>query len=336
MDESPIRKKTQPKKPAAAKKPTSRAKKAVPAGEALKETLLEVRGLEASILEDVVIDPAAVPEVPVEEPTVFPEQPAEPVAEESAPQPTEELTAAPVVPRKPRKKRRRKRRKVPYAAPLGFMVLLLAIVGIIALIVSGIRLVKKAADDSELRADLAEFMNPVTQMFPDPFTDAGQMENQDSLIRSAIYSLSQPENVRRLNEGEDCKYSYERDDLGNLIIPQKKVEQAFAALFGDKKIQSHHTVGDANYNEQTGCYHVPVDYPTAGSVPVLDTIKRDGDLYTVRVAYVLLQDIQYDYRGEKLEPTADMGKVALLFTVQKNEDDSWTILAVKAEEPKTK
>ncbi|MBP3435734.1 MAG: hypothetical protein J6K62_05360 [Clostridia bacterium] len=348
MDESPIRKKSQPKKTTttakkAAPKSTSRKKVAGTAAETLKEALLEVRGLEASILEDVVIDEevtASVAEesiVEVASDAVAEAEGAGEIARETADIASEKLAEEePSVSKKIAKKPQRKRRKVRYAAPLGFLVLFLALTGLIALCVGGVRLVQKWTDDSELRAELSMFLDPVTQMCPTPFTDAGEAEDQDTLISSAIYSIAQPEYVRWLREGDSCTFSYERDELGRLLVPKKTVEKAFAHLFGEETIRAHHTVGDAEYNEDAACYHVPIQHTTAGYVPVLDTIDRDGDVYTVRVSYVLAQDIEYDYRGTALEPSADMGKYAQWFAVQKNEDDSWTILSVEAEEQQVK
>ena len=345
MNESPIRKKSETKKSTTTKKTATKtsSKKKTAAGttaETLKEALMEVRGLEASILEDVVIDDsdaAAVETVEaVTEPV--PDTPAEVVEAVETAEETTEIAAAESAseeeptPAKGTKEPQRKRRKVRYAAPLGFAVLLLALIGLVSLCIGGVQLVKQWTDDSELRAELSVFLDPVAQMCPTPFTDAGDAEDQDTLISSAIYSIAQPEYVRWLREGDSCTFSYERDALGRLIVPKKTVEKAFGHLFGDEKIRAHHTVGDAEYNEESACYHVPIQHTTAGYVPVLDTIDRDGNVYIVRVSYVLAQDIEYDYRGKELEPTADMGKYAQLFTVQKNEDDTWTILSVEAEE----
>ena len=330
MDESPKRKTSKSKTTSATPKKKT---KAGSTAETLKEALLEVRGLEASILEDVVIDEEEATDAVTTEAEVSEEVPAESVAEEAVviaenAEPSEQPTAPVKAPQKPYKKRR----KVRYAAPLGFAVLLLAFVGIIALCIGGVRLVQHWTDDSELRAELSEFLNPVTQMCPTPFTDAGRTPDQDTLISAAIYSIAQPEYVRWLQEADNCKFTYDRDELGRLIVPQETVEKAFKHLFGKKKIQAHHTVGDAEYNEETKRYHIPIQHTTAGYVPVLDTISRDGDVYTVQVSYVLAQDIRYDYRGKALEPTADMGKYAQLFAVQRNDDESWTILSVEAEE----
>ena len=104
---------------------------------------------------------------------------------------------------------------------------------------------------------------------------------------------------------------------------------ALSMLLGSYPMLSF--ASDAEYNEESACYHVPIQSPTAVYVPVLDTINRDGRVYTVRVSYVLSQDIEYDYRGKEQEPTADMGKFAQIFVVQKNEDDTWTILSVEYE-----
>lgn len=347
MSESPIRKKTSSKKSTAEpKKTTTRRKKAETVAETLKEALLEVRGLEASILEDVVIedDPAIDPELPEVAPEATAESiPNEPISEEvvsETAEPTEgtensekpEVEEIPVATSEVPKKAQKRRRKVRYAAPLGFAVLLLAIIGAVSLIVGGVHLVQRWTDDSELRAELSQALDPVTQMCPTSFTDAGTVEDQDTLISSAIYSIAQPEYVRWLREGDSYTFHYERDELGRLIVPQNDVATAFSRLFGDKAIRTHHTVGDAEYNEETGCYHIPIQHTTAGYVPVLDTISHRGDTYTVRVSYVLSQDIEYDYRGKALEPTADMGKYALVFTARKGQDGTWTVLAVAEEE----
>lgn len=59
-----------------------------------------------------------------------------------------------------------------YAAPLGLLVILLALTGVVSLIVLGVNGIRKAVDDTEVKAEIFEFLEPVTANQPvTAFTD---------------------------------------------------------------------------------------------------------------------------------------------------------------------
>ncbi|MBR2406349.1 MAG: hypothetical protein IKB04_04845 [Clostridia bacterium] len=240
----------------------------------------------------------------------------------------------PIEPPKPEKKpakRKKKRGHIRYAAPLGFLVLLFAVVGVISTIVGGVNLVKRWADDTPLREELSLALDPVMQLCPPPFDDAGTAEDQDTLLMAAIYDIAETERIRQLREKDDtCVYELE-ETLWRMIVPQADVEASFAALFGEKAIREHKTVGEAEYDAAKACYYVPLTLSTSGYVPVLDTLKKQGDGYSVRVAYVSNADVAYDLRGNAIAPTAAMSKYAQWFTVEKTEDGRWIVVSVTAE-----
>lgn len=234
--------------------------------------------------------------------------------------------------KKPAKQKSKRRRgRVRYAAPLGFLVLLFALIGVISTIIGAVDLVKTWSDDTPLKEELSLFLDPVMQMCPPPFEDAGDTQDQDTLMMAAIYDIAETERIRQLREKDDtCIYELEKT-MWRMIVPQAVVEKSFAALFGTETIREHKTVGEAEYDSAAQCYYVPLTLSTSGYVPVLDTVKKSGDVYTVRVAYVSNADVQVDERGNAITPTADMSKYAQYFTVQKNQNDSWTLLSVTAE-----
>lgn len=242
-----------------------------------------------------------------------------------------------VKPQQPVKKRRKKRRgRVRYAAPLGFLVLLFALIGLISTMVGTVDLIKRWNDDTPLKHELSLFLDPVMQLCPPPFEDAGTTEEQDTLMMAALYDIAETERIRQLREKDDtCRYELE-EKMWRMIVPQADVEAAFAALFGDKAIREHKTVGEAEYDAAKSCYYVPLTLSTSDYVPVLDTVKKDGDAYIVRVAYVANADVQVDERGNVITPTADMSKYAQRYTVRRGEDDSLTLLSVVAEEQPAK
>lgn len=222
----------------------------------------------------------------------------------------------------------KKRRQVKYAAPLGFLVLLFACIGVIAVIVSGVQAIIRWTDDAPLREELYDFLNPVMQFCPSEFTDAAD-PTQDTLLLSAVYRLSEGERIRQLQE-KDNEYKYPLDESQlRMKIPKETVEASFAHLFGDAKL-THRTVGDVEYSEGEAAYYVPLHMDTSGYTPALGTVRKDGDTYVVQVAYVLNDDVQYDNKGEQIPPTFEMGKYSQTYTVKRNGDKTLVLLSVTA------
>ena len=226
--------------------------------------------------------------------------------------------------------RKKRRRRVRYAAPLGFLVLFFAIIGVIATVIFSVKTVQRWADDAPLRHELSLFLNPAMQQYLPSFDDAGTVEEQDMLMLAAIYDIAETERVRQLREKDDtCRYQLEEKQW-RMIVPQADVDASFAALFGSKGIREHKTVGEAEYDAAGSCYYVPLTMTTSDFVPVMDTVKKRGDTYVVRVAYVADADIQVDEWGNAVTPLPSMGKYVQRFTVEKK-DGSWVLLAVDTE-----
>ena len=223
---------------------------------------------------------------------------------------------------------KKQRGRIRYAAPLGFLVLVFAVIGVIATVVTGVQTVLHWFDDTPLREELYVFLDPVMQFCPSEFTDAAD-SGQDTLLLSAVYRLTEAERIRQLHE-KDNEYRYPLDESQlRMKIPQKTVEASFSALFGNAKL-IHRSVNDVEYSAQEEMYYVPVQINTSGYTPALGEIKQNGDTYTVQVAYVLNDDVKYDNRGQQIPPTFDMGKYSQLYTVRRNTDNSLTLVSVAA------
>ena len=235
----------------------------------------------------------------------------QPVAEPTEPAPT------------PKKRRGRIR----YAAPLGFLVLLFAVIGVISVISGLIGLVIKLNDDTPLRQELFDFLNPVMQFCPSDF-DSETADEQDALLLSAIYRVTEAERIRQLREkDENCSYTLDETQW-RMQIPQTVIGESYAALFGNET-PTHRTVGEVEYVSDKQQYLVPLSINTSGYTPVLGNIRKSGDTYTVQVAYVANSDVKVDERGQTIAPTFDMGQYTQTYTVVKD-GDRWTLTAVKA------
>ena len=224
----------------------------------------------------------------------------------------------------------KKRGRIRYAAPLGFLVLLFACIGVITVLSGAVRLVAKWTDDTPLKNELYDFLNPVMQFCPSTFENAEEGE-QDALLLAAVYRVTEAERIRQLREKDDTSI-YALDDTGwRLQIPQAVLEESCAYLFGEAK-PHHKTVGEIEYNANTQTYHVPLSINTSGYTPVIGTVRKRGDLYTVRVAYVANADIEVDEKGKTVPPTFAMGKYTQRYTVRRDGDGALALLSVEADD----
>ncbi len=231
------------------------------------------------------------------------------------------------------KGRRRGRRW--YAAPLGLLVLLLAAVGLISLIVTGIGAIRKAQDDTPLRKELESFLSPVMQYCPTAFSDIND-NPQDTLLLAAIWKVSKAEQVRMLRENTE-ESIYPPDEFWRLMIPVSEIEESYRTLYGPDAVPVHRSIDEGvedfsiEYDEANSCYHVPLMTTVSSNyTPVFDTVKRKGDTVTIRVAYVSNTDVAIDDNGDPITPTPDQASYAQIYTVVKS-GDGWALVSIADE-----
>lgn len=225
------------------------------------------------------------------------------------------------------KKSTKKTRHVRYAAPLGFFVLVFAVIGVISVITGTARWIAGLNDDTALREELYDFLNPVMQFCPANFDDAADDE-QGTLLLSAIYRVTEAERIRQLREKDDtCIYEIDTETW-RMKIPKETITASFTHLFG-KVTPTHQSVGEIEYKADEALYYVPLSISTSGYTPVLGTIRKTEEGYTVEVTYVANADIQIDEKGEAIPPAFSMGKYTQLYTVART-DDGLALQAVDA------
>lgn len=212
-------------------------------------------------------------------------------------------------------RRGNRRGKYAYAAPLGMLISLLSIVGVVALVFVGIAAVKNATDTTEIKEEFYYFLEPVLTYNPDPFENIGETE-QDAFLSAAAYRVSLAEQVRMMVEGdESCRYAV--DDQGRIAVPLAELEASYNALFGPASPLTHRSLEDDGLTFSSGdsCYYVPFQAANTGYVPVMDSVKHRGDEYIVRVGFVANNDIKLDEHANTLEPTVDMATYYQTYTL---------------------
>lgn len=261
----------------------------------------------------------------IEQPHTAGEAP-EPAAETSSDEP-------PVSHRYSENGQRRGQRRA--MAVLGLIVLIFAVIGVIATIVTGVNIVKKARDTSYLKDEMYYTLLPLMQYAPVAF-DSPDTSKQDALIQAALYQITNREWIRQ-QQNSDYVSPYSVDEYGRTAVPIKDVTAAYNELFGADTIPYCHTFGDDagtyftyEYDAENQLYYVPYASTSSAYEPVIDTIQRAGNVYKVRVGYVHLQDVMIDDHGNKVIGV-DNATYFQIYSVEKLENDHLVIRSVADE-----
>lgn len=228
-------------------------------------------------------------------------------------------------------KRGKRRGKYAYAAPVGFLVSLLSIVGVVAIIISTVGYFQKKNDDTALKEELYYYLEPLLLYSPEPFSDAAKQE-QDAFLNAAAYRVMLAENIRMLREGAEYP-KYPVDESYRIAVPVEEIEDSYAYLFGKKAELTHRTIEGSGleYSEGDACYYVPFVEVSSGYVFVIDKVdfKKSAGTYQVRVGFVPVTDIKYDNHGQSITPTAEQATHFQTYTLALNskKSDSYHIVS---------
>ena len=102
------------------------------------------------------------------------------------------------------------------AFPLGLVIIIFAIVGVIFAVGSGIDGIKNLTDNSEKKIEYETMLIPVVMYDPDMFDDVSSA-NLDQLTVCAVWGI--------IKDEDNYPGKYETDDQGNIMIPAEDVEK---------------------------------------------------------------------------------------------------------------
>lgn len=227
----------------------------------------------------------------------------------------------------------KRRGKYAYAAPVGFLVSILSIVGVIAIIMSVTGFIQKKNDDTALREELYYYLEPLMIYSPTPFENAAK-EEQDAFLNAAAYRVMLAENIRMLREGAEYP-KYPVDENYRIAVPEEEIKESYAALFGKKAKLKHRSIegSGVEYSEGDNCYYIPFVQASIGYRIVIDDVVRQRDQYKVRVGFVPITEIGYDEHGNSLAPTVEQATHFQVYTLTRNKsDDTYFIKACTDEE----
>ena len=178
-----------------------------------------------------------------------------------------------------KEKARQKTRKRKYSAavPIGGFFVLLAVIGLITVIVFGVRATENLIDNSKQKKEFENIILPVLMFDPVPFEDPNEMGDL-ALLRSSIWSAIIDNNEK-----------YVIGDGNMVSVPKSDVDVACNKLFGSSVTLKHQSFEDYlsiySFDEETQTYYVPVD-ATVLYTPQVEEITRNGDVFELTVGYL--------------------------------------------------
>ena len=227
----------------------------------------------------------------------------------------------------------KRRGKNKHAALIGGLISFLSLIGVIAIVCTGVWWVRQTADTTELKEEFYYFLQPVLAYSPEPFDDITVTE-QDAFLDAAAYRVSLAEQIRMMQEQQknssaEVTCNYPVDDQGRLAIPVEEVEASYHTLFGPDAPLNHRSVEEnaLTYSEADNCYYVPFNQLLTGYQPVIESIKRKSGSYTVRVGFVANNDIVIDDHGNQVTPNADMAAYYQTYTFTRVDNETYYIRA---------
>lgn len=306
------------------------AEAAAPAEQPAEKVPAEAAAPAEQPAEEAPAEAAAPAEQPAEEApaeaTVPAEQPAEEAPAEAAPaeQPAEEVPAEAAAPAEKaeepaQKKPRKKRGKHRYAAPVGGAYILLALIGVIAVIYGAVQLYGKLTDNSKLLRQIERQIQPVMMFDPVPFDNIQDVDNK-VLVKTSIWSCMH----------SDKRGSYTYDDNGMILIPVSDVEVAAVKLYGPEVKLTHTSLDEDGisytYDAENNVYRVPMMAQGGYYTPMVVDMQKNGDVYEVTVGYVAPgASWTTTEDGDSYTPTPDKYMIYRM----KKEDGEYYIVGIK-------
>ena len=178
----------------------------------------------------------------------------------------------------------RKRRKNKLALPVGILTVILAVIGLVAVINGAINFTQDRKNKVAAKAGYEELLRPVVMFDPDPFDDLTKAD-KSQLLYSAIWALL-------MDEDGMSKYPYATGENFGIQIPQSDVEESFAKLYGTEiePSQLHSSVDmskfDITYDSALQSYIIPITGVESAYTPKVYSIDKQGSSVVLNVGYI--------------------------------------------------
>ena len=197
-----------------------------------------------------------------------------------------------------------KRRRNRAAAPLGFVILVLTVIGFFSVIAGGTKLFHALTDQTAQKEQYAQMLNPIVMLDPPNFDSPSKL-NQSLVLQTNLWAVIQQGDLS----------GFATDENGRILIPVADLEVQCRALYGglatiprismtaDGEVVTDINEGDYStvifeYLPEQDSFAIPVMGEIGSYYPTVETIEKDGEYLYLTVAYHPLQSSWYETAGD--------------------------------------
>ncbi len=195
-------------------------------------------------------------------------------------------------------KKRKKKRAHPWAFPLGLVIALLSLIGLVTVILAGIGTVSYISYKAKNIDEYNKMLIPVVMNDPDMFDDITKAD-MNQLLDISIWSIL---------KSDLSPDDYEYVD-GNMIIPEEDVTAEYTKLFGSDLPPVHATVAgfgyDFVYNSAEKHYVIPLTGIEPTYTPNVTDVDKKSNTVVLTVAYLASDGWAQSADGSMVAPEPD-------------------------------
>ena len=195
-------------------------------------------------------------------------------------------------------KKRKKKRAHPWAFPLGLVIALLSLIGLVTVILTGIGTVNYISYKAKNIDEYNKMLIPVVMNDPDMFDDITKAD-MNQLLDISIWSIL---------KSDLSPDDYEYVD-GNMIIPEEDVTAEYTKLFGSDLPPVHATVAgfgyDFIYNSAEKHYVIPLTGIEPTYTPNVTDVDKKSNTVVLTVAYLASDGWAQSADGSMVAPEPD-------------------------------
>ena len=206
-----------------------------------------------------------------------------------------------------------------WAFPVGLIIVLLAVVGLVFLVVISVKGIGRAFDNSKQLEEYNKLLRPVVMNDPANFDDV-TLADKTQLADIAIWSILTDELTPQ-------KYEYTDDGM---VIPAEDVEAKFHELFGSETEITHATIEGYGYtftfDSQANNYVIPLTGIVPVYTPRVVDISKKGSATVLTVGLLAGNEWAQTASGDMVAPEPDK---YLRVTLRSDKDGSTYISAIQ-------
>ncbi len=216
-------------------------------------------------------------------------------------------------------KKKKKKRAHPWAFPLGLLMAVLSVTGLVTILVAGVNGINSVRARLKNIEEYNTMLTPVVMNDPSMFDDLSKAD-MSQLIDISVWSIL---------KSDLTPDTYEYTESG-MVIPEADVAAAYTKLFGTEIAPVHMTVSgygyEFTYDSAKQCYIIPLTGIEPTYTPDVVDVDKKKNTVVLTVGYLPSGGWAQDSDGKMVAPEPDKYvKVTL-----REKDGSYYISAMQA------